>query len=174
MATTKTVFSSQRIKRQPKVAGSRARTAPPHAHQQQETLRRLDSLAHNASTPILKVKNTFPFDLYPDQIVVYTNKVEIVVYNFFKSAQVNTTLIKDINHVTVNKDLVFAQFELETTGPQLDPPPVKFLKIKDAFKLRRIILGLITVAREGIDITDLNIYQILDKIEQIGKIQEPV
>jgi hypothetical protein len=58
--------------------------------------------------------------------------------------------------------------DIEVIGFENDPPPLKFLWAADATKARRIITGLTTAIKEGIDLSKIPAEDLTKKVEEIG------
>lgn len=120
---------------------------------------------------LFRAKSVFPFDLFPDVVVIDENKVDFVYGIFFYSSQVFSVSIRNINGAMSSTNLFFGSLEIEVSGYNKNPDPVTYLLKSDAAKARRIINGLVTCYKQGIDTTVLNLQAAKDKVEEIGKAQ---
>lgn len=122
---------------------------------------------------LFEASTVFPFDLFPNKVRIGQKQIMLLYKQFFSTIQVYNLLLTDILTPVVESSIFFATLKLEL-GPggfQQDPPPMKFLKKGDAFKARRIIMGLIILNRENIDLTNFSPKEIAEKAEEIGKIK---
>jgi hypothetical protein len=136
---------------------------------------RLDKTLERTRRTLLAIKTVFPFDLFPDIIRVDENKVEIIEKKFFVEEHIFPILIKNITGVVVTTNPFFATLKVEITGFDTNPDPITFLKKSDAIRAKRIIMGLITVqkdGKDGIDLSNIPLEEVRHKIEEIGKAQE--
>lgn len=136
--------------------------------------KQIDKLTKKAGKVLLKIKSVFPFDLFPDTLIVDENKVDIIYYKFFFEKNYFSALIKNINSVHVNTGILFASMTFELTGYESNPEPIKYLWVKDAIKARRIILGLISAAKENVDVSRITSNDLAKKMEEIGNIKDEV
>ena len=66
----------------------------------------LGDLIKKSQSVLLKISSTFPFDLFPDSLVVDENKVSII-HRDFMTEHVHSILIEDITDITVNTSIFF-------------------------------------------------------------------
>ncbi len=88
-------------------------------------------------------RSVFPFDLFPDEIIIDENKVDLIYATFLIGREVFSVPIKNINSVSSASDGIFASITIEVIGFHKDPAPIRFLWPADAAKARRIINGLV-------------------------------
>jgi hypothetical protein len=128
----------------------------------------LDRLAKASRTIIATCKGVFPFTLFPDEIFLDENKVEIVYHEFFFQRSISTILLKDIKTVTVSAGPFFASIQFEISGYEENPPPINFLPKRSALHLRDAIIGLSIAKKEKIAYETLPHQQVSKKADQIG------
>ncbi len=133
---------------------------------------RLRSLAVGANRVLLQVSTVFPFDLFPDSIIVDENKISVIKRDFFANKRMFSTFHKDVVSVTLNTSLFFATLIIEIVGVENRPPPIKYLLKNDAIKARRLILGLAAAAKEKIDVKEIPLSELYNLTQQIGKSYE--
>lgn len=93
---------------------------------------------------IMRIRSVFPFDLFPNTIILQKNKIDIIHRPFFYTKQVFTVFINDIRTVKINSGPFFASlsFELKGMVDEQNPEPIHFLRKKSAQKLRKLALNL--------------------------------
>lgn len=136
--------------------------------------KKLDNLTEITSKPLYATSAVFPFDLFPDKILLEQKQVILVYKHFFYSSQEFNILIEDILSPVVETSVMFATFKIEL-GPggfEQNPPPIQYLRKKSAIKLKRMIMGLIMCNKEGVDLSKMTRQEILVKIEEIGSFRE--
>ena len=131
--------------------------------------KKLDDLVTKSRRILYRTKTVFPFDLFPDEIIIDENKVDIIVKPFFYTENVFPVLLKNIHGVTINSSVFFASLSLEVIGMENDPGEIRFLWNNDAYRIKRIITGLTTAIKEGIDLSKVPAEELLTKVEEIGK-----
>ena len=123
----------------------------------------------NASEKILfKTSSVFPFDLFPDEITIDECKINIVFHEFFLSEDIHSITIDMIKDVKVEHGPFFASLKIVPDGYPGQPLEVRYLKRGDAVKARRIVQGLIVAKKQGLDLTKLDVYDFINKIESLG------
>lgn len=145
---------------------------PPIDQKKEEAKQQIDKLVQNSSEIICRYKTVFPFDFFPDQIVVTRDKVDIIYGVFFLSKEVLSILIPNIYEITIDFSLLFATLTFRVIGFQDDPLPVTFLKKNEAIILRRIITGMVIAHKENIDLKHFDVKELRQKLEQIGNARQ--
>jgi len=93
---------------------------------------------------IMKIHSAFPFDLFPNKIVLKKNKIDVIHRPFFYARNVFTVFISDIRTIIISTGPFFATLSFELRGMNNDqnPNPIRFLRKKDARQLRKLALSL--------------------------------
>ena len=131
---------------------------------------KLKKLARESSHIIYETSSVFPFQLFPDRIIIDENKVTVSRREiFFK--RVFSIMYSDILTVRVNRGIIFAaiEFEVKRLGYQIRP--VTYLWPKEASRAKKFIMGLCEAKREGVDMSKLTVDQIKGRLEEIGESQ---
>lgn len=134
-------------------------------NQKEHAAAELNQLAQESSRVILDVSTVFPFDFFPDKLVLDEMKVSIHTSYFFYSKEIQSIEYKDISHVLVQQGLFFAKLEIFAH----QPIPVEYLRKNDAIRARRMIQGMIIAKKENIPIETLPIEQLIQKLDEIGR-----
>ncbi|CAN5185736.1 hypothetical protein BH09PAT2_BH09PAT2_07180 [soil metagenome] len=125
-----------------------------------------------ASQQILfKAKSVFPFELFPDEIIIDENKIDIISKLFFQSQQVFSIPLSNVSAASSIVGLFMGSLSIEIKGLEQNPPVLKNLRRQDAIKARRMINGLVTAYKQGIDLKKLDLTQMTNELEQIGESQ---
>lgn len=145
--------------------------APPEEKKEDDhPIKKLDTLINHSHKPLFTMSAVFPFDLFPDQLTIEVTQVNIIMKEFFWTERIVTIPIKNISDVLVDTSIFFSTIKIVDVYFSRNEVSLSFLKNNDAKKARRIIQGLVTANKEGIDLAHLSEEEILDKIEEIGKI----
>lgn len=135
----------------------------------------LEGLIEKYRTVLYKLSSVFPFDLFPDEITVTENRVNIINREFFGSEQIYNILIKDIADVNIETNPFFATIKMYDARRRERPPlKVSFLKKEDALEARTIIQGLISGTAQGIDFSKFDPEELVKKIKELSKASEIV
>ncbi len=121
---------------------------------------------------LYKAKTVFPFDFFPDWVIIDENKVDIITGLFFFSREVFSIPIKNIINARSSNNIFFGSLDIEVDGYNKNPAPITHLWNKDANRIRRIINGLAMATKSGVDISSLPLDKAIDQVEQIGRAKD--
>jgi|JI10StandDraft_1071094.scaffolds.fasta_scaffold877807_2 hypothetical protein len=134
-------------------------------------LDKLDHLHRRATIRLFSCSALFPFDLFPDSLVIDHNKVDIVYRNFFGHNHTVSLPIERLNYVGVNSVLFLSTLRFETKGLEQNPEPLTMLPTHAAQYAKNLIFGLMAAEKNGIDLSHLSRDDILDKLVEIGRVE---
>lgn len=140
-----------------------------------ESAKKLNTLLKCAKDPLIKIKTVFPFDFFPDELIVDMGKVSVAYHHFFSNTfdVYRSIPIEDIGDIYVSSAIIFATIEITDKNIANNKIKVGFLRVGDAIKARRIIEGLVTAKRQGIDLVSLSDMKNLSKeMEDLGRMSE--
>lgn len=129
---------------------------------------KLDRLLQQSNRVLFKCSTVFPFDFFPDRIIVDETKVNVILKEFFATESVHGILIENIKDIQIQTSILFASLTIVPDIYFGAPVSIVYLLKKDAYELRRLIQGIILCQREGIDLSKLDIGQIKDKVRKVG------
>jgi hypothetical protein len=144
--------------------------------EEEKSRQKLDDLIQRSEKVLLKISTVFPFDLFPNDIIVDENKVNIIKREFFWSEQIHSIMIREINDVIVESNPFFATLIILDEGYREQEIRVNYLWKSEAMKARRIIQGLM-VSLKGlsspmlgsIENNHLSNQELVEKLETLGK-----
>lgn len=123
------------------------------------------SIATPTSRTIFRAKAIFPFDLFPDEVIIDEIKVGIISRRFFGTENVHNILIKDIKNVDINTVPFFAELKIE--GPD-EVFKVNFLAKDRANMAKRILLGLLIMSERKVDTSKMGIPELVGRAQELG------
>lgn len=133
----------------------------------------IKKLAEETNTLVYELSSAFPFQIFPDKIIIDKNKVTIVRKElFFK--RISPLLFEDIQTVRVNRGILFAAIEFEVRGYESNPMPITHLWPKEAEKAANYILGMIKTNRDNIDLSNVSGRSVRKEVGPIGAAKENV
>lgn len=141
---------------------------PPMHPKKAAIMKKVDFLIKRSDEVVYRIKSVFPFDFFPDEVIVDRTKIDILYGMFFATREIMSILIENIYEVTIDYSLFFATLRFRVIGYQVDPPPIYFLKKNEAIRLRHIVTGLILAHKDKLDLRELTIEEVRDKMERIG------
>jgi len=137
-------------------------------------LKQLNELVHESQTVILNI-SAFPlFDIFPDRLIVDESKVNIIYRYFWGSETIDSVLIENISDVTIEAGLLLATLRITNSSNVRFPVimTISNLRKHDAFRARRIIQGLISAHKHGINLSQYSISEVKDYLEKLGEAKE--
>jgi hypothetical protein len=137
---------------------------PPAEQSPQEIVQKVA----NDSEILYETRSVFPFDLFPDHVIVDKSKVSVIRKIFFLSEVVQSVPAKDILTVQMESSPFLARITIIGRMPQQAEIVINNLLVKDATKLRKVIQGLAIAAMEAVQIDTLPKNQQLQTVEEIG------
>ncbi len=136
----------------------------------------VDELEKDIGQPLYTVSAVFPFDLFPDKIIIYRKRVDFIYRHFFWVEEIIPIMLEDIISSRVSISILFASLEVEVKGltflPNSLPPFVNFLPIEKAKEANQILTSLLAANNEGLDADQLPDKPLADKLQEIGKPQD--
>lgn len=115
------------------------------------TEQKLDMITSDTESVIFEIESVFPFQLYPDKLIIDRNKITIVRRElFFK--RLFPVPLEDTQTVRVNRGLIFAALEVGVRGDERNPNPVTHLWPEDASKAEKYIMKLSTLKKENVEL----------------------
>lgn len=122
----------------------------------------------NDTTTLLHIKSVKPLDFFPSNITIDINKINISKRDYFFSRHLHTIPVENIQDVFVEMTPFYATLKIIDKGFVENTIEVSYLKKREAKSARRIIQGLITAFKEGIDLASLPDEGLLKKLEVLG------
>jgi hypothetical protein len=141
----------------------------PKADMQREIREKMDDLVDLSRRVLFKTTSVFPFEFFPDEIVIDPYKVNIVSREFFASERIHSIAIKEISDVLIDTGPFFAALKIIDKNFIENTIVVRYLKKQEALKARRIIQGIMIANKEELDIAKLEVDELAEKAEEIGK-----
>lgn len=132
----------------------------------QDHVKKFDSVVQGTNKVLLNVKAVFPFDFFPDRIIIDPNKVNVVRKSFFLTEKLHSISIKNITDVYVQTAPFFASLHIMDNAVADNVIIVKYLWKKDAEKARRVIQGLIEASKHEVDIHTVSEGDRLDHVRE--------
>lgn len=131
---------------------------------------KFQELVQKSDKILFRIRAVFPFDLFPDEVIVDVNKVNII-QNSFLSKNMHSVFIKDISDVVVQTGILFACLSIIDFGFVENTIDIRYLDISKALEARRIIQGLVVSSRQGIDLSKVEVTDLRRKVEKLGEMK---
>lgn len=133
--------------------------------------KRLDAIV-SQSREIYRISAVFPFDLFPDDLVIDENKITFIIRDFWMVERVHSVYLKDISDCIVQTSIFFASLNVVDLGFRDNWIGINFLKINEALRARRIIQGLMIAHKLDLDLSGVPVEALDDKMESLGQAQD--
>lgn len=127
-----------------------------------------EAIGHSKDT-IFKATTVFPFNLFPDTVVVDREKVTIVNRSFFRVAEVVSLRINDVLNVMADVGPFFGAVKIQTRFFGTDGYSITFLRRRDALKLKRILQGYVIANQKGLDCDGFTAEELAMLLDEIGQ-----
>lgn len=132
----------------------------------------LHQVVQDAHTVLFSMSSVFPFELFPDKVIIRINHVDIIRNIFLWSGSTRRILVSNINQVTLFENPFFSALEITAKGFPEIIVMVKFLKKSEAIRAKRLIAGLIECHEKNVDFTKYSMVELVHYIEDIGRARE--
>ncbi|MBU0570143.1 hypothetical protein KKB40_05210 [Patescibacteria group bacterium] len=130
----------------------------------------LDNLIKRAGLVVFETAPVLPlFRRIKDKITICPNRITIS-YNKFLSSYEYPMPIESVTGARVHRDFLFGTLYIDTFGIE-KPDPFRYLRINEARLARRYILALIECKKAKIDLPVDDIYQLRNKLKNIGTVR---
>jgi hypothetical protein len=127
-----------------------------------------EAIGHSQDT-IFWATTVFPFNLFPDTVIVDREKVTIVNRTFFRTAEIVSLRINDVLNVMADVGPFFGSVKIQTRFFDAASYSIKFLKRRDALKLNRILHGYVIANQKGIDCDGFTAEELATLLYEIGQ-----
>lgn len=128
----------------------------------------IEHLTTESSSSLVSVKAVFPFALFPDTINIDREKLTIIHTEFFRSSDVISLHIEDIQSVQSKVGPFFGTLILSSKFFINSVQTVNFLRRADAIRLQRFIQGCMIARQKGIDCSNIEKNQLIPLLTGLG------
>ena len=129
----------------------RLRPVQPEVEGVDSSERELNKITSRSHEIMFKAKTVFPFDLFPDTVVIDREKLTIAERLFFFVGKTISVPVRDILSVEVDTGPFFGQIKLVSRYFFTNPQAIRFLGRSHAIKLQRLLQGYIIAHEREID-----------------------
>lgn len=128
----------------------------------------IEELKQDEAHPLMEISSVFPFQLFPDSVRVFRNKVVIIKRIFPYMKKEFPILLDDLKSVTVTTGFNFGSLAFEIAAMELNPEPVYYLKRSDALTVRKTIMGLLLLRKKKVSIDNITDAELIESVNEIG------
>ncbi len=143
-----------------------------HIKESEKNLDKFEQLTQHIQ-PLLKIKSIFPYNFAPNEVIIDLYSISLVERELFGTTRRHTILISDISDIFIDLSVFFyaCLTVRRKVAPQEETITIKNLSKRGAIEARKITQGLITLNKQGIDISQLNRDDLLEKVRELGNIK---
>lgn len=147
-----------------------------HAKEEEQTKQKLENIIDRHDIEIMRASSVFPFQLFPDTLIIDTTKITIIQKTLFATETIHSCSLKDLSDVNVQTALFLATLYIrympQSPSPGMNEPKevsINCLKRSDAIKAKNILRGVLIASAENIDIATLSPEEVATVLEKFGK-----
>lgn len=129
----------------------------------------LDRIAIDSQEELARFRGVFPFDLFPDEIIINKTNITVIRHYFFFVSQKLICHFDDLVNSHVNVGPFFSSISIISKYFTDGQEDVKWLSRQDGEKVHAVLQGLLLSRKEGVDLKRLPKEEIIDKLIAIGK-----
>lgn len=118
---------------------------------------------------LYKANTVFPFNLFPDTVVLDREKLTIANRVFFGVARITSVAIQDILSVEADVGPFFGSLHLTSRFFFTNPRHITYLWRNDAIKFQRLLQGYIIAREQNIDCSKIEKKELIKLLEDLGK-----
>ena len=123
---------------------------------------------------LYKANAVFPFNFFPDTIIIDKEKLTIISRYFFWFSKITSVPIRDILSVEADVGPFFGAIHLTSRYYFTNPHSINFLWRRDAIKIQKLLQGFIIANERGIDCSAIDKGQLEELLEHLGETNENV
>lgn len=133
----------------------------------------LDEVVEKSQRVLMRVKSTFPFDLFPDVLTIDENKITLVCHELGYE-NLHSVFIENITYVTVDTAIIHATLNITDSTSERFPVilSIHHLNKEVAFKTMCLIEGLIAAQKMNINFSLFEPKQLVDKLIKLGEARQ--
>lgn len=128
----------------------------------------IDEVLEESNIVLAKFRGVWPFDFFPDEVIIDKQAVTIVRHWFFGVGQKITCHFDDLVNAEVNVGPFFGSLNIYSKYFTDGVEHVKWFSAGDARRIHAILQGLLIAKKEGVDLKSVPNDEILGKLYEIG------
>lgn len=133
---------------------------------------KMQALINHSRKTLFKCQSVFPFDLFPDDLIIEPHQVNLKRKIFFYTSNLISIPITNISDVVVQTSPFFAAITIVDRSFVENSFTLSYLKRNDAKRARKIIQGLVIASKEDIDVGKIEPDVLASLAEKLGHMYE--
>lgn len=119
---------------------------------------------------LFRFKSVFPFDFFPDSVILDRFKINIIKRDFFLSHRIITIPLSGSIGVKVNSGPFLSQIEVFDPQGGQKSVMIRNLINADSTRFRELVEGLIVAIKQGVNTTKMTKDELINSAMQWGAI----
>lgn len=128
----------------------------------------LDQIMQESNQVLAHFRSVWPFDFFPDEVIIDKKAITIVRHWFFGVGQKITCHFEDLVNSEVQIGPFFGSIKIYSKYFTDGEEDVNWFSRSDAKKIHAILQGLLMAKKEGADIQNIPNDELLYKLYHIG------
>lgn len=128
----------------------------------------IDDVAKESKEQLAMFKAVFPFDFFPDKVVIDSQSITIVHNFFFGVKQKVMSHFDDLAHSELNVGPLFGSIKIFSKYFVDGEEQINWLTRRDASDLHAIIQGILISRKENVDLKSVPKEELIYKLHEIG------
>lgn len=166
----KTLAPEQKSKREREVEAHKT-----EAKKRVQTRQKLENIVDRHDIELVRAHGVFPFDFFPDSVIIDTTKITLVRKQMFATEAITTIPLKDVADTQVQTALFLASVTIaympHATSPGMlraETETISCLRRSDAIAIKNILKGVLVAIAEEIDLARLTPEEVANVIARFG------
>lgn len=119
---------------------------------------------------LLRFSAIFPFELFPDEVILDRMKISVIKKDFILSKRIITIPLTGTLNVEVSKGPLTSQIVIADTASGLNSVRVKNILYTDALYLQRLVEGIVVGIKQGINFMGMSREELLASASKWGTV----
>jgi hypothetical protein len=148
--------------------GSQEAAKDPDEPEPGDTHEKLIDLAEKSHDKLFEADTVFPFTLFPDTVTLDREKLTIANRSFFRVAKIITVPITSLVSAEADVGPFFGSIHMTSKYFLDNTHHLRYMWRHDAEKLHRLLQGYIIAHERGIDVTEVEMEDVMVLLEDLG------
>ncbi|MEK7561834.1 MAG: hypothetical protein AAB541_03140 [Patescibacteria group bacterium] len=130
---------------------------------------KLIDLTQKGQERLFKADTVFPFQLFPDTVILDREKLSVAARSFYRVAKITVVPIADMLNVAADVGPFFGSVHITSRYFSTKPLSVRFLWRGDAVRLQRLLQGYIIAHERKVDCTTIDTEHLVILLTDLGQ-----
>lgn len=136
----------------------------------EEAREELEEAVERGQNILIEASAVFPFDVFPDTIIIDRQKLTVVHKRFFSIARQKVSVqLSDIKNVQAELGPLFGSLTFTSEHFINNTQTISYLPRKDVLAIQQMVQGFIVAHDEGVDLTQIDNDELKEKLNELGR-----